>query len=309
MVLEMDAPRTPNEFPVNGADFIQKIAPYEAESEEGNLSLTFWHRALADFAMQGEIYVLLFEKLKAEFEDVKHSQAVLEAVVAQLALESSFLSQPLARDAAYVHFIDDQQLVYSYVDIDKLARSEFACTDIVIGMIQDIIGNSSRDECLIAPITVANCYPICSSHDGRAVIIDGNNRTATIGFLRFVSIYGVPNSGETDNLREYCRDYGLGPVCFVDLYKVMDALWQSYPDIIQQLKNPESASLFRRVRQLPALVTEESSFFTKTLLDAEENVLQPVHQSIFATDDLLVAFPGKMQSHGRARGFKAMPVR
>lgn len=341
MVLEMDAPRTPSKFPVDGKDFIQKIAPYEAESQEDNLSLTFWLRALADFATKGqwslaritsflqihsflkdpvgglrsdfaiqrEIYALLFNKLKPEFEDVKHSQAVLEEVVAQLALESSFLSQPLARNAAYVHFIEDQQLVYSYVDIDKLARSEFSCTDIVIGMIQDIIGTTSRGECLIAPITVANSYPIFSSHDGRAVIIDGNNRTTTIGFLRFIAIYGVPSPGDRDNLCEYCRDYGLGPVCFVDFCKVLEALWQSYPNVIQQLGKSENVSLFRRVRQLPALITEESSFFTKTLLDVEENVLQPVHQSIFATDDLLVAFPGKMQSHGRARGFMAMPVR
>ncbi|KAJ3579523.1 hypothetical protein NPX13_g1046 [Xylaria arbuscula] len=341
MVMEMDAPRTPERFPVKGEEFIQKIAPYEAESLDTNLSLTFWLRALADFtakdqwslaritsflqihaflkdpagglrsnfSMQRELYLLIFNKLRQEFESVENNQAVLEQVVAQLALESSFLSQPLVRDAAYIHFLEDQQLVYSYVSIDKLARSEFACTDIVIGMIQDILGNSNCEECLIAPITVANSYPICSSHDGRAVIIDGNNRTATIGFLKFVAIYGVPDIGDKDNLREYCRDYGLGPVCFVDFCEVLDTLWQSHLDIIQQLEKAENVSAFRRVRQLPALVTEESSFFTKTLLDAEENVLQPVHQSIFATDDLLVAFPGKMQSHGRARGFMAMPVR
>ncbi|KAI0522081.1 pyridoxal phosphate-dependent transferase [Xylaria bambusicola] len=341
MVSEMDAPRTPNEYSADANKFVQKVAIYEPESHDRNLSLTFWLRALADFTVKGqwslaritsflqihaflkdpvgglrsdfviqrELYSLLFNKLKPDFEDIKHSQTVLQEVVAQLALESSFLSQPLIRDTAYVHFIDDQQLVYSYVDIDNLARSEFSCTDIVIGMIQDIIGNASRDECLIAPITVASSYPVCSSHNGRPVIIDGNNRTTTIAFLRFVSNYGVPKSEEMGSIQEHCRDYGLGPVCFVDFCKVLSALWQSYPNIIEQLRRPENVALFRKVRQLPALVTEESSFFTKTLLDVEESVLQPVHQSIFATDDLLVAFPGKMQSHGRARGFMAMPIR
>jgi hypothetical protein len=341
ITFDMEAPRTPNAFPVDAKDFIQKVAPYETESQEGNLSLTFWLRALADFtvksqwslarvtsflqihsflkdpvgglrsdiAIQTDVFALLFSKLKPEFEGVQHSKAVWEEVVAQLALESSFLSQPLVRDATYVHFIGDQQLVYSYVDIDQLARSEFACIDIVIGMIQDIIGSSSNEKCSIAPIAVAGSYPICSSHDARPVIIDGNNRTATIGFLRFVSIYGVPGAGKTDELREYCRDHGLGPVCFVDFCRVLETLWQSHTNIVNLLKMPEKVAHFRGVRQLPALVTEESSFFTKTLVDGDENILQPVHQSIFATDDLLVALPGKMQCHGRAKGFIAMPIR
>ncbi|GAP85667.1 putative isopenicillin N epimerase [Rosellinia necatrix] len=341
ITFDMKAPQTPDSFPVDIGDFIQKVAPYEPESQEDNISLKFWLRALADFTSKGpwslarvtsflqihsflkdpvgglrcdiatriEVFGLLFSKLKAEFESEKHSKAVWEEVVAQLALESSFLSQPYIRNASYVHFVDDQQLVYSYVDMDQLARSEFACMDIVIGMVQDIIGGSSGNECSIAPITIASSYPICSSHDARPVIIDGNNRTATIAFLRFVSIYGVVDDGETEELRNYCRDYGLGPVCFVDLRRVLQTLWESHTDVIDQLRKSEKLAQFKGVRQLPALVTEESSFFTKTLVDGDENILQPVHQSIFATDDLLVALPGKMQSHGRAKGFVAMPIR
>ncbi|KAH8158008.1 hypothetical protein CIB48_g10234 [Xylaria polymorpha] len=339
ITFDMQAPQTPDAFPVDAKDFVQKVAPYEPESQEGNLSLEFWLRALADFTVQGqwslarvtsflqihsflkdpvgglrsdiatqmEVFALLFNKLKPEFEGVQRSKA--EEVVAQLALESSFLSQPLVRDASYVHFIGDQQLVYSYVDMDQLARSEFACIDIVVGMIQDIISSPSSDKCSIVPITVAGSYPICSSHDARHVIVDGNNRTTTIGFLRFVSIYGVPNAGSTDELREYCRDYGLGPVSFVDFCRVLQTLWENHIDIVDQLKTPMRVARFRGVRQLPALITEESSFFTKTLVDGDENILQPVHQCIFATDDLLVALPGKMQCHGRAKGFIAMPIR
>ncbi|KAI8951258.1 pyridoxal phosphate-dependent transferase [Xylaria longipes] len=341
ITFDMQALQTPHAFPVDDKDFVQKVAPYEPESQEENLSLEFWLRALADFTVRGqwslaritsflqihsflkdpvgglrsdiatqtEVFALLFSKLKPKLEGVQHSKAIWEEVVAQLALESSFLSQPLIRDASYVQFIGDQQLVYSYVDIDQLARSEFACVDIVVGMIQDIIGNPNSEGCSIVPITVAGSYPICSSHDARPVIVDGNNRTTTIGFLRFVSIYGVPNAENIDELREYCRDYGLGPVCFVDFCKVLQTLWESHIDIVDQLKMPAKVVRFRGVRQLPALVTEESSFFTKTLVDGDENILQPVHQCVFATDDLLVALPGKMQSHGRAKGFITMPIR
>ncbi|KAI1742380.1 pyridoxal phosphate-dependent transferase [Xylaria scruposa] len=341
ITFDMQARQTPDTFPVDAKDFVQNVTPYEPESQDGNLSLEFWHRALADFTVQGqwslarvasflqihsflkdpvgglrsdivtqtEVFALLFSKLKPELEGAQHNKAVWEEVVAQLALESSFLSQPLVRDASYVQFVGDQQLVYSYVDMDQLARSEFACVDIVIGMIQDIIGSSGSEQCSIVPITVSSSYPICSSHDARPVIVDGNNRTTTIAFLRFISIYGVPSAGNTDELREYCRDYGLGPVCFVDFCRVLQKLWESHADIIEQLKEPANMMQFRGVRQLPALVTQESSFFTKTLMDKIENVLQPVHQCIFATDDLLVAFPGKMQSHGRAKGFITMPIR
>ncbi|KAF2965019.1 hypothetical protein GQX73_g8550 [Xylaria multiplex] len=341
ITFDMQAPRTPDAFPLDAGDFIHKVTPYEAESQEGNLSLTFWLRALADFIAKGQwsiarvtsflqihsflkdpvgglrsdistqadIFSFLFSELKTEFETLQRSSVVLEEVVAQLAVESSFLSRPLVRGVSYIHFVDDQQLVYSYVDMDQLARSEFACIDIVVGMIQDIIDSSSSEECLIAPITVADSYPVSSSHDARPVIIDGNNRTVAIGFLRFVSIYGVPAAENIDELREYCRDHGLGPVSFVDFYTVLRILWQSHINIINQLKMPENVLRFRGVRQLPVLVTEEASFFTKILADGDENILQPVHQSIFATDDLLVALPGKMQCHGRARGFKPMPIR
>lgn len=341
ITFDMGAPQTPDTFPVDTKDFIQKVAPYEPEAEEANLSLTFWRRALADFTSKGawslsrvtsflqihsflkdpvgglrcdivtrtEVFALLFSKLKPEFENMQHGKAVWQEVVAQLALEASFLSQPLIRDASYVHFVDDQQLVYSYADIDRLARSEFACMDIVIGMIRDIMSGPENEQCSIAPITIASSYPICSSHDARPVIIDGNNRTSTIAFMRFVSLYGVVAAGRTEELREYCRDYGLGPVCFVDFCNVLRTLWESHTDLIEQLRVPEKMTRFRGVRQLPALVTEESSFFTKTLVDDDDNILQPVHQSIFATDDLLVALPGKMQSHGRAKGFVPMPIR
>ncbi|KAL7619749.1 hypothetical protein AAE478_010291 [Parahypoxylon ruwenzoriense] len=340
ITLDMAASQTPSTFPADASDFISRVVLYKTESHGGNLSFSFWLRALADFvrgrwspvrvasflqihsflkdpvgglrndaATQTELFILLFNELRAQLDDAQPSQTTWETVAAQLALESSFISQPLVRHTSYVHFSGDQQLVYSYVDINHLARSEFSSPAIVVGMIQNIINSPSNDLYSIAPIAVANSYPICSSHDARAVVIDGNNRITTVAFLRFVSIHGVPDTGETEELREYCQSYGLGPVYFVDLCAVMQMLWDGPVDIIDQLKIVEKVARFRHVRQVPVLITEESSFFTKVLVDGYETFLQPVHQCIFATEDLLVALPAKMQSHGRAKGFKALPIR
>jgi selenocysteine lyase/cysteine desulfurase len=359
MTVDMAAPQTPTTFPAHGGEFVRRVAPYEPEKDEENLSLLFWRRALVDFttrgqwslariasflqihaflkdpvgglrssdvAAQAEMFVLLFSKLKPELDDARHGQTTKmttgrwDEVAAQLALESSFLSQPLVRQASYVHFSGDQQLVYAYLDMDQLARSEFACPDIVIGMMRDMLDgvndDSSNRGCLIAPIAVSASYTVCSSHDARHVITDGNNRAATITLMRFLSVYGVPEKGDRETrrtdelLRAYCRDHGLGPVCFVDLCAALERLWQGHADLVDRLRTEtDKLAWFRDVRQLPVLVTEEASFFATITVDGNVDVLQPVHQSIFATDDLLVALPAKTQCHGRAKGFRAMPIR
>ncbi|KAJ4269831.1 hypothetical protein NW762_001500 [Fusarium torreyae] len=339
IIFEMNAPRAPAKSPVDGSEFVSQVVPYETESHEENLSLTFWRRALADFATKArwsparitsflQIHAFLrdpvcglrnsFETRKIAFLDLlgrltkelkETGQTIREDVAAQLAAESSFISQPLVSNASYVHFLDDQQLVYSYVDISDLARSEFSCPDIVIGMISDILNCKSGDKTHIAPIAVSNSHPICSSHDSRQVIIDGNNRITALTFLKFVSIYGLTKLEEAeDNLREYCRDSGFGPVHFVDFCAVLQMLRSNAMPTLNQLQACVTPGRFKHITQVPCLITEEASFITKVLVNGEE-IAQPVHQSIFASDDMLVALPTKMQCHGRAKGFKALPVR
>ncbi|KAF5695242.1 isopenicillin N epimerase [Fusarium denticulatum] len=339
IIFEMNAPRAPANFTADRNEFISRVVPYETETHEGNLSLTFWGRALKDFTAKGrwspgritsflQIHAFLrdpvcglrnsFESRKDNFlrlltnltKDLEESsRTIREDVTAQLAAESSFLSQPLVNKASCVHFSEDQQLVYSYVDISDLARSEFSCPEIVIGMIGDIINCRSGDEIRIAPIAVANIHPVCSSHNSRQVIIDGNNRITTLTFLKFVSIYGLSNLEEAeDNLRDFCRDNGFGPVYFVDFCAVLQMLRTNTVHILSRLQTDVILRHFKHIMQVACLITEEASFITKVLVNGEE-VAQPIHQSVFATDDLLVALPAKMQCHGRAKGFKALPVR
>ncbi|RBA20840.1 hypothetical protein FPRO05_08287 [Fusarium proliferatum] len=339
IISAMNAPRAPAVFTVDLNKFVSRVVPYETETDEENLSLTFWDRALTDFATKGgwspgrvtsflqihaflrdpvgglrnkfetrrDNFLKLLTSLTKELEESR--QTIREDVAAQLAAESSFLSQPLASNASYVHFSEDQQLVYSYVDISDMARSEFSCPEIVIGMIGDILNCRSGDNVSIAPIAVANIHPVCSSHNSRQVIIDGNNRITTLTFLKFVSIYGLSKLEKAeDNLREYCQDSGFGPVYFVDFCAVLQMLRDNAAHILSQLQTGVSLKHFKHITQVPCLITEEASFITKVLVNGEE-IAQPIHQSIFATDDLLVALPAKMQCHGRAKGFKALPVR
>ncbi|KAG4285990.1 hypothetical protein FPRO06_07250 [Fusarium proliferatum] len=339
IISAMNAPRAPAIFTVDLSKFVSRVVPYETETDEENLSLTFWDRALTDFATKGrwspdritsflqihaflrdpvgglrnkfetrrDNFLKLLTSLTKELEESR--QTIREDVAAQLAAESSFLSQPLASNASYVHFSEDQQLIYSYVDIFDMARSEFSCPEIVIGMIGDILNCRSGDNISIAPIAVANIHPVCSSHNSRQVIIDGNNRITTLTFLKFVSIYGLSELEKAeDNLREYCQDSGFGPVYFVDFCVVLQLLRDSAVHILSQLQTGVGLGHFKHITQVPCLITEEASFITKVLVNGEE-IAQPIHQSIFATDDLLVALPAKMQCHGRAKGFKALPVR
>ncbi|PNP82826.1 hypothetical protein FNYG_04057 [Fusarium nygamai] len=342
MMFEMNAPRAPVKFTVDRSKFVSRLVPYETETHEENLSLMFWDRALTaltDFTTKGrwspgritsflQIHAFLrdpvcglrnsFESRKDNFlrlltdltKELEESNTTIRKdVAAQLAAESSFLSQPLASKASCVHFSEDQQLVYSYVDIFDMARLEFSCPEIVIGMIGDIINCRSGDTIHIAPIAVANIHPVCSSHDSRQVIIDGNNRITTLTFLKFVSIYGLPKLEEAeDNLREYCRGSGFGPVYFVDFCAVLQMLRTNAVHILSQLQIGVDLGHFKHITQVPCLITEEASFITKVLVNGEE-ITQPIHQSVFATDDLLVVLPAKMQCHGRAKGFKALPVR
>ncbi|KAK7409609.1 hypothetical protein QQX98_008204 [Neonectria punicea] len=344
IVFGMNASSTPAEFPTNDQGFASQVVPYATESKEQNLSLRLWVHALGDFTQKGMAssnwsptrveaflqihaflkdpvcglrkdskaqshhFLSLLSDLKLELNDRKLMTEICQAVAAQLALESSFMAHSEVQNAAYVHFSGNQQLVYSYVDVDILGRSEFASLGVVVEMIQGVLDSGDKEHSL-APVAIAYSYPICSSHESREVIVDGNNRVTSIILLRFISIHGVPDAENVETLRNYCRDYGLGQVCFVDLCAVLQLLRDSHADILERLRISERLSLFRRVTQIPALITEESSFLTTTIVDKGEEVLQPVHQNIFATDDLLVAFPAKMQRHGRAKGFKALPIR
>ncbi|KAM4065980.1 aminotransferase class-V domain-containing protein [Hirsutella rhossiliensis] len=342
ITFDMDASRTPAELPADTRNFVCRVVPYATEAKEQNPSRMLWTRALHDFVArvrtwslsgvesflqiyaflkdpvggprkdvkdQARFFVSMLNDLKFELESMNLAPETWEEIAAQLALESSFMAHAEVQHTAYIHFAGDEQLVYSYVDMDSLGRSEFATPAIVVGMVQEMMALGGK-ICSVAPVTVAYGYPISSSHESRPIVVDGNNRVASILFLRFIAAHGVPDAGDVGTLRDYCRDHGLGPICFVDLCAVLEELWKNQGDVLGQLKRgAEKLSSFERARQIPVLITEEPCFLTRTVAANGDTILQPVHQSIFATDDLLVALPAKMQLHGRPKGFRALPIR
>ncbi|KAH6887700.1 pyridoxal phosphate-dependent transferase [Thelonectria olida] len=320
IISNMGASRTPEELPTIARDFTSLVVPYKTEATDQNVSHGFWLRALSDFTKAGnrnwslpqieaflqihaflkdpvgglrrnfktqsELFLSMLNELRSELENMKLADGIWEGIVAQLALESSFMANALVQDASYVHFCRDQQMVYSYVDIDSLGRSEFASPAIVIEMIQNFL-DSEKTEHSIAPIAIAYGYAVCSSSE----------------------IHGVPDPDDREPLRQYCQNYGLGPVWFLDICAVVQKLNTSHKEVLGQLRNLEKLAPFRDIRQVPTLVTEEASFLTRLIGEKGETILQPVQQCIFASDDVLVALPAKAQRHGRSKGFKALPIR
>jgi selenocysteine lyase/cysteine desulfurase len=341
IIFEMNASRAPVEFPMDGGAFVSRIVPYVTETMEDNLSLRLWLSTITEFAKriqiesskivesflqihaflkdpigglrkdlstQAQLFVSLLHDVKLDLGETTLPLETWEGIAAQLALESSFLAIPDVQRGAYVHFSADQQLVYAYVQMDSLGRSEFATPQIVVQLLKDMF-HSSNNKCDIAPITVAYGYPMQSGYEPKSIVVDGNNRVTAIATLRFLAIYGLPEDGNVDSLREYCRDHGLGPLWFVDICAVLQALWDTDVEVARSYKDKDKLSRFRDIRQIPALITEEPCFLTKATTDEGDIFLQPVHQSIFATDDMLVALEAKKQLHGRSKGFKALPIR
>lgn len=345
IIRDTGALRTPSNYPKNKEEFVSRIVPYETELGDGSVGKRLWLLALSeltdnhhdwsldriksfieihsflkdpvgglrsDRTAQARIFLALVDRIRHEASSGDLSTDIWKEVVAQLALESSYLVHFIDKDAAYVHFCEDQQLVYTYVDIDSLGHSEFSCPTIVIDMMQNMLDVNCGEAYCMVPVAIAYCYPICYSVEDcqRPVIVDGNNRIASILFLRFVSIHGLADTIESNEeaLRQHCRDYGLGPVSFIDMWATLEALSTRRAGTLERVKNCAQLHSFRDIGQIPALVTEESSYFTAVKNDKESECLQPVQQSIFACDELLVALPSKGQLHGRTKGYQHLPI-
>ncbi|KAK3186353.1 hypothetical protein K4F52_004891 [Lecanicillium sp. MT-2017a] len=306
IIRDTGALRTPSNYPKNKEEFVSRTVPYETELGDGSVGRRLWLLALSeltgnhhdwsldriksfieihsflkdpvgglrsDRTAQARIFLALVDRIRHEASSGDLSTDIWKEVVAQLALESSYLVHFIDKDAAYVHFCEDQQLVYTYVDIDSLGHSEFSCPTIVIDMMQNMLDVNCGEAYCMVPVAIAYCYPICYSVEDcqRPVIVDGNNRIASILFLRFVSIHGLADTIESNEeaLRRHCRDYGLGPVSFIDMWATLEALSTRRAGTLEKVKNWAQLHTFRDIGQIPALVTEESSYFTAVKNDKE----------------------------------------
>lgn len=239
------------------------------------------------------------------------------AAATQAAQEALFLSCPLLQNIDYIHFTGHQQLPYVYVALDELPRSEFSIPGRVLRIIEEILTiDSSQIEgsCPIAPITVSS-YPALPMEQGKdmTVIIDGNHRATATMILRLIAERPVAltrkDHGEV--LDAFCTDHGLGLKWKVDLAAVLEIIRGSHCAALVWSKM-DLVERFRDVQTIPALVVREDHFHTacqqRPALEDRPRLLLPIHQALYNDEKLSLALPQAGQVHGRAEGFKAMPL-
>ncbi|KAA8570994.1 hypothetical protein MFRU_028g00380 [Monilinia fructicola] len=243
-----------------------------------------------------------------------------QASAAQAAQEALFLASPLLENVNYIHFASHQQLPYTYVPLDGLPRSEFSIPEHVLHIVEEILiekHSQSEGTFCVAPIAVSS-YPILPVQRGKnmTVIIDGNHRATAVMVLRLIAEHPtVLSPRKPDNqeaLEKFCTSHTLGIKWKVDLAEVLEAIRNSVYHSKLLHENSDLVKKFRDAKSIPALVVREDNFHTvcqqRPALESRPRLLLPFHQAIYNDEKLNLAFPQAGQVHGRALGFKPMPL-
>ncbi|KAL8852335.1 MAG: hypothetical protein Q9221_002831 [Calogaya cf. arnoldii] len=259
-------------------------------------------------------------------------QAKWHAATAQAAQEALFLATPILEQINYIHFSGHQQLPYVYVALDQLPRSEFSIPEHVLRIVEEMLTSDpleNEGSCPIAPISISSYPALLPSQKGKSttVIIDGNHRATAIMLLRFIAEYPViltsskhnQNDNDAHNnplslLHTFCKTHHLSPIWEIDLAHVLQTLLRPgsnhYASLLHRQKN--LVIRFRHVHTIPALVVREDHFHTvcqqRRGVKGRPRLLLPIHQAVYNDEKLGFALPQAGQVHGRAVGYRAMPV-
>ena len=264
-----------------------------------------------------DLFVYMMTSLARISRQTANGPLRWHAATAQAAQEALFLSCPLLENISYIHFTGHQQLPYVYVALDQLPRSEFSIPEHVLRIVEEILtANPSHgtSTCPVAPIAVSS-YPALPIEQGKhtTVIIDGNHRATAAMMLRLIAEHPVVLTTKEAGrvLDAFCADHKLGLKWKVDLAEVLNTLHNShYMALIHE--NIKLVELFRHVSTIPALVVREDNFHTvcqqRPARQGYPKILLPIHQALYNDETLGFAFPQAGQVHGRAVGFKAMPL-
>ena len=269
------------------------------------------------FEKQLSLFYRILDAFGALYEGDMLSLKEWQLVIAQACQESSYLENPYLENVSYVHFHGHQQLPYVYIPLNSLPRSEFSNAHHVLKIVEEILRSTAEGGlCHIAPIAIAS-YPSLIKGGGKplTVIIDGNHRATVVALLQFLASKPVAARKGTLKipLAEYCQKHGLGTKWQIDLLDVLDELCsirgKSCSDLLDAEK--DLVGRFASINQIPALVVQEESFHTvcqQRGLGSKPKILLPMHQTLFNDDSLGFAFPQAGQVHGRALGFRPMPL-
>lgn len=225
-------------------------------------------------------------------------------LLAQLALESSFLALPGAKDVACVVYGGHHELPYIYIDVAKLPRGEFAGPRRVVEVLGELLNESENCKQPVAtPITVSYCQePFQAKPD--LFIVDGNNRATAILLMKFFDYINFDKEEiyNKDSLRRFISLYDLDIEWERDLAVALKAI---SPDAVQALVERQNIIRQFANARVPALLVQEPNFHTVAVAQSHGGkivLLQPMHQVIYNQKRWSIAIPAKQQSHGRAAG-------
>lgn len=226
-----------------------------------------------------------------------------ENILTQLALESSFLSLPKAKEIKYIVNKGHQQLPVTNVGIKELKITERPdpqrTAQIAIEMISDYRKNGAWKT---TPIMIT--YVMDRFSQATLIPIDGNNRLTAILLLSYfsenLSLIGNKSYSLQENINAFINKNGIDKKFLLTLAPCAEYFIHKadYISIIAQ----NSENLFRFDQCLiPAILTQEANFFVQDVSRSTADdivVIQPMVQSLFASTDEFI--DSKRQSHGRS---------
>lgn len=312
---------------------------YQVSEAGKNLELKLWREALVQIS--GELqqnnfrnlssFLHLYNRIKDPitpirsrllrqveifqglYEDSRNSSSLMDnsdsgrqqILIAQLALESSFLALPGTKDIVCVVYGGHHELPYLYVDIAKLPRGEFAGSKRVLEVLGELLNESEKcGQAVATPITVSYCQEPFQPNPN-LFIIDGNNRATAILLMKFIEYADFDKTlilNHKDCLRRFISLYDLDIEWERDLAATLKVINPETVDFLIGRKN-----IIRQFAgaQIPALLVQEPNFHTVAVAQSRSEkivLLQPMHQVIYNQKRWSIAIPAKQQSHGRAAG-------
>ncbi|KAF4201966.1 hypothetical protein CNMCM8927_000880 [Aspergillus lentulus] len=267
-----------------------------------------------DFSRQVAIFQNLLSGFSSRVANISLESEAWTRVVAQLALESSFLAQPYVPNVSYVHFSSHYQLPYVNVKLDELARAELSVPERVMALILEMLLETlGKSRCLMIPIVVTTVPSLADGNRRLQIIIDGNTRATAVMVLRLLAMSGAERRGAFAYLDTYCQERGLGSKWHQDILRVLRELFKKENTCIQEIrKNHTAVQQFASVNYIPALLVQESVFQTLCLRRGspeKPRLLQPMHQTLHNDDSSGLALPARSQSHGRPTCYTLLPLK
>lgn len=229
-------------------------------------------------------------------------------LVAQLALESSFLSLPAARDIFYTRGDGGHhELPYIYVDLKTLPRGEYTDPPVVMERLTEMLQESrSIGKAGVTPITVSY-FQIPGEAQPQMFIVDGNNRATGHMLIQYLLTRGTTyeNRLEPHRIQHFMKIHQLHPGWEREITLALHVL---SPQMHNQITVTDR-KIARKLAngRISALLVQEPNFHTIEVESSETYrpeifLLQPMHQAIYNQDGIAMAIPPKKQTHGRAPG-------